>query len=632
MDDDKIHSGEQPYAAGGEPAEEQSKSTISADLIRGHINTIILRTLDERDKYGYEIINEIEAKSHGQYTIKQPTLYSALKRLETQGYIKAYWKTDEVSSGGRRKYFTLTELGREFSEKNQSEWEYSRTVIDSLISDRSFDFSQPAPTPVDFNILKKSVTRVYTGNGKSESESYEESPAADSRTYDALNDATLKDEYSGQSVHDIYVEKVPDKIVAEEKSEHDEYVQTSAAVEVQPAEETHEQVQPEPEQYAPPVQEYHQPEPEHYAPPVEEYHQPEPEHYAPPVQEYRQPEPEHYAPPVEEYRQPEPEHYAPPVEEYHQPEPEQYAPPVEEYHQPEPEHYASPVQEGYSENAGQIDEKQSEYEQAMEDERTEEERRRMHESFLRLMDQTDEAEKGTVPNFDSIDTEKLIYTNKPETERDYKKLVDNIYNKTLKNGEKDYGYPDRQAGYETAPAAQPAAEVRKQSIASPRPADPVFEKAKADGLKINTSSGSSVRVKGAKGTTYNKGGTMFASSIVVGLIMLLEFIVCISVMGVMNVDIMYPMTILIIAVAQLAVFGCIFAAGFGRSVVRPTKHKYITLCVILNVIAILIICLVSFLLDINFTSAADVAAKLIIPIIISLNISIFGVSYYFICR
>ena len=570
MDDDKIHSGEQPDAAGGEPAEEQSKSTISADLIRGHINTIILRTLDERDKYGYEIINEIEAKSHGQYTIKQPTLYSALKRLETQGYIKAYWKTDEVSSGGRRKYFTLTELGREFSEKNQSEWEYSRTVIDSLISDRSFDFSQPAPTPVDFNILKKSVTRVYTGNGKSES--YEESPAADSRTYDALNDATLKDEYSGQSVHDIYVEKVPDKIVAEEKSEHDEYVQPSAAVEALPAEETHEQIQPEPEHYAPPVEEYHQPEPEHYAPPVEEYHQPEPEQYAP------------------------------------------------------------PVEERYSENAGQIDEKQSEYEQAMEDERTEEERRRMHESFLRLMDQTDEAEKGTVPNFDSIDTEKLIYTNKPETERDYKKLVDNIYNKTLKNGEKDYGYPDRQAGYETAPAAQPAAEVRKQSIASPRPADPVFEKAKADGLKINTSSGSSVRVKGAKGTTYNKGGTMFASSIVVGLIMLLEFIVCISVMGVMNVDIMYPMTILIIAVAQLAVFGCIFAAGFGRSVVRPTKHKYITLCVILNVIAILIICLVSFLLDINFTSAADVAAKLIIPIIISLNISIFGVSYYFICR
>ena len=58
------------------------KSSISADLIRGHINTIILRSLYDRDKYGYEIINEINEKSHGQYTLKQPTLYSALKRLE----------------------------------------------------------------------------------------------------------------------------------------------------------------------------------------------------------------------------------------------------------------------------------------------------------------------------------------------------------------------------------------------------------------------------------------------------------------------------------------------------------------------------------------------------------------------
>ena len=140
------------------PAEDENKSAISADLIRGHINTIILRTLYERDKYGYEIIEEIEKKSHGQYSLKQPTLYSALKRLESQNYINAYWKTDEVSLGGRRKYYTLTDSGREIAERNQAEWEYSRTVIDNLISDRSFDFSQPAPASVDFKILKKSTT------------------------------------------------------------------------------------------------------------------------------------------------------------------------------------------------------------------------------------------------------------------------------------------------------------------------------------------------------------------------------------------------------------------------------------------------------------------------------------------
>ena len=108
------------------------KSSISADLIRGHINTIILRSLYDIDKYGYEIINEIEEKSKGQYTLKQPTLYSALKRLESQDYVTSYW--GGASSGGRRKYFQITDKGKAVVEHNRAEWEYSRTVIDSLIS------------------------------------------------------------------------------------------------------------------------------------------------------------------------------------------------------------------------------------------------------------------------------------------------------------------------------------------------------------------------------------------------------------------------------------------------------------------------------------------------------------------
>lgn len=131
---------------------------ISSDLIRGHINTIILRTLIDGEKYGYEIINEIEEKSHGQYTIKQPTLYSALKRLETQGYVTSYW--GGVSNGGRRRYFSLTAQGREISTKNIDEWEYSRTIIDSLISENDYDFSNPSPSAVDMKILKQSTSRV----------------------------------------------------------------------------------------------------------------------------------------------------------------------------------------------------------------------------------------------------------------------------------------------------------------------------------------------------------------------------------------------------------------------------------------------------------------------------------------
>lgn len=162
MEELNVHSDDIVTEETSTQTNESNKPSISADLIRGHINTIILRTLYDSDKYGYEIMHDIEQKSHGQYELKQPTLYSALKRLESQGYIKAYWKTDEVSSGGRRKYFTLTESGKKITEINQNEWEYSRTIIDNLISDKSFDFNNPAPNPVDFRILTQTTSRVST--------------------------------------------------------------------------------------------------------------------------------------------------------------------------------------------------------------------------------------------------------------------------------------------------------------------------------------------------------------------------------------------------------------------------------------------------------------------------------------
>lgn len=154
-----------------EKREQQPEKSVSSDLIRGHINTIILRSLYDGDKYGYEIIAEIEHKSHGQYSLKQPSLYSALKRLEKDGYVTSYWGGSV--GGGRRKYFSLTEAGKIVSEQNQAEWEYSRTVIDSLISDKDFDFSNPAPTSVNMRVLRDTTSRVPRGEGEDDELDFE---------------------------------------------------------------------------------------------------------------------------------------------------------------------------------------------------------------------------------------------------------------------------------------------------------------------------------------------------------------------------------------------------------------------------------------------------------------------------
>ena len=165
--------------------DEKEHGTISSDLIRGHINTIILRSLYDGDKYGYAILEEIARKSHNQYQLKQPSLYSALKRLEKEGYITSYW--GGTAGGGRRKYFSLTDQGKEVAERNLMEWEYSRTVIDSLISDKDFDFSSPAPSPVDMRVLRQSTSRVPTGGNDEaadEGDAREELAVSDTAEWD----------------------------------------------------------------------------------------------------------------------------------------------------------------------------------------------------------------------------------------------------------------------------------------------------------------------------------------------------------------------------------------------------------------------------------------------------------------
>ena len=87
------------------------------DIPRGKIPSIILAVLQDRDKYGYEIIDEILNGTDGKLSIKQPSLYSSLKRMEEQSLISSYWRDSDI--GGRRHYYHLTDLGKKYLEKWQ---------------------------------------------------------------------------------------------------------------------------------------------------------------------------------------------------------------------------------------------------------------------------------------------------------------------------------------------------------------------------------------------------------------------------------------------------------------------------------------------------------------------------------
>ena len=109
----------------------ENQPSISSDLIRGHIDTIILHSLMESDKFAQQISDDVELKSDGEYKINQATLYSSLKRLESLKLVSSYWHDFE---GGRRKFFNITEYGRKTVEDNLSSWVYSRSIIDKLMN------------------------------------------------------------------------------------------------------------------------------------------------------------------------------------------------------------------------------------------------------------------------------------------------------------------------------------------------------------------------------------------------------------------------------------------------------------------------------------------------------------------
>ena len=88
-------------------------SSVNSDLIRGNSTTIILGSLWNRDRYGYEIIQEIEEKTEGTYKVKQATLYNQLKKLEKAGLISSYEGDPDDTGGGRRRYYSLTDEGRQ---------------------------------------------------------------------------------------------------------------------------------------------------------------------------------------------------------------------------------------------------------------------------------------------------------------------------------------------------------------------------------------------------------------------------------------------------------------------------------------------------------------------------------------
>jgi PadR family transcriptional regulator PadR len=103
---------------------------MSADLLRGHLDRLLLAVLDEAPGHGYELSQRLTRRSGGELGVHEGSLYPALHRLERGRLAESSWGT---SDGRRRRIYRLTRAGRREVKESQREWRAFVAAVDRVL-------------------------------------------------------------------------------------------------------------------------------------------------------------------------------------------------------------------------------------------------------------------------------------------------------------------------------------------------------------------------------------------------------------------------------------------------------------------------------------------------------------------
>lgn len=109
---------------------------VDKNLMSGSTTMLILNLLNDGDKYGYQMIEELERRSENVFTLKAGTLYPILHNLEQQGMVESY---DDISANARpRKYYKITKSGRALFQEKKSEWQHYISTVSKVLGGPSY--------------------------------------------------------------------------------------------------------------------------------------------------------------------------------------------------------------------------------------------------------------------------------------------------------------------------------------------------------------------------------------------------------------------------------------------------------------------------------------------------------------
>lgn len=105
--------------------------SLMQQLKKGSTPLLVLSVLQTEPMYGYQIMRELEERSQGYFTMTAASLYPALHKLEVDNLVISNWQDGDGKR--RRKYYTLTNKGKEALSDHAQEWQTFANELVALI-------------------------------------------------------------------------------------------------------------------------------------------------------------------------------------------------------------------------------------------------------------------------------------------------------------------------------------------------------------------------------------------------------------------------------------------------------------------------------------------------------------------
>ncbi|MDF2800861.1 MAG: PadR family transcriptional regulator [Anaerocolumna sp.] len=105
---------------------------IDKSLLSGSTTMLILKLLDKKDMYGYQMIEQLHKQSNETFELKAGTLYPILHGLEREGMLESY--EEGADSARVRKFYHITKKGKKLLIEKKEEWRQYTSAVNNVLN------------------------------------------------------------------------------------------------------------------------------------------------------------------------------------------------------------------------------------------------------------------------------------------------------------------------------------------------------------------------------------------------------------------------------------------------------------------------------------------------------------------